>query len=40
MEPSFYNEECDVFINENEIKMEEKIKGERFEKGSKFLISK
>jgi hypothetical protein len=29
-----------VFINESEIKMEEKIEGERFEKGSKFLISK
>jgi hypothetical protein len=29
-----------VFINESEIKMEEKIEVERFEKGSKFLISK
>jgi hypothetical protein len=29
-----------VFINESEIKMEEKIEGERFEKGSKFLIGK
>jgi hypothetical protein len=29
-----------VFINESEIKMEEKFEGERLEKGSKFLICK
>jgi hypothetical protein len=31
MEASFSNEECDVFINEIEIKMEEKNQVERFE---------
>jgi hypothetical protein len=32
MEPEFLNEECDVFMNVNEIRMEEKKSGERFEK--------
>jgi hypothetical protein len=30
MEPIFLNEGCDVFMNENEIRLKEIIEGERF----------
>jgi hypothetical protein len=31
MEPNFLDEGCDVFMNESEIRLEERIEGERFE---------
>lgn len=38
MEANFLNEECDVFINEIEIKMEEKNEVERFEEILNYLF--
>jgi hypothetical protein len=32
MEPNFLDGGCDVFMNENEIRLEEKIEGERSKK--------
>jgi hypothetical protein len=41
MEPNFVDEgHCDVFINESEIRLEERIENERFQKKFKFLIKK
>ncbi len=31
MEPIFLNKGCDLFMNENEMKMERRTKGERYE---------
>jgi hypothetical protein len=31
MEPNFLNKGCDLFMNENEMKMERRTKGERYE---------
>ncbi len=31
MEPNFLNKGCDLFMNENEIKLERRTKGERYE---------
>jgi hypothetical protein len=38
IEPIFIDEECDVFMSESEIRLEERIKGERFEEISSFQL--
>jgi hypothetical protein len=41
MEPNFVDEgHCDVFINESEIRLEERIENERFQKNSSFFNQK
>jgi hypothetical protein len=39
MEPNFLDEECDVFMSESEIRLEERIKGEVL-RNFKFSIRK
>jgi hypothetical protein len=36
MEPNFLDAKCDVFMNGSEIRIEEKIEGERFKKYPSF----
>ncbi len=36
MKPNFLDGGCDVFINENEIRLKERIEGERFKKIPRF----
>ncbi len=40
MEPNFLNKGCDLFMNESEIKMERRTKGERYEENLSSQLKK